>query len=97
MLKKKGIKDSVVTATDTLTYQCLIEGYGYENDSMPRMTDFKAHYRTKYTQTNTTITQPIIKQEKRKIIHIQPQAGFGYGVFNKQPDLYIGLGIGIDI
>lgn len=87
----------MVTDQDTLEYQCLIEGYSMDGDSMPRLTDFKAHYKAKYTQTNTVITQPIIKQEKRKIIHIQPQAGFGYGVFNKQPDLYIGLGIGVDI
>ena len=87
----------MVTPTDTLRYQCLIEGYGYENDSMPRLTDFKAHYKAKYTQTNTTITQTITKPQKRKLIHIQPQVGFGYGVINKKPDMYVGLGIGIDI
>lgn len=87
----------MVTDQDTLEYQCLIEGYSIDGDSMPRLTDFKAHYKAKYTQTNTVITQPIIKPQKRKLIHIQPQATFGYDPLNKQWGAVVGFGIGLNI
>lgn len=46
--------------------------------------------------TNTiTITKYIDKP--KKLINIQPQLGMGYGVFNKKPDMYVGIGIGINI
>lgn len=46
--------------------------------------------------TNTiTITKYIDKP--KKLINIEPQLGMGYGVFNKKPDMYVGIGIGINI
>lgn len=88
----------MVTATDTLTYQCVIEGYSMDGDSMPRIADFKAHYKAKYTQTNTVITQPIIKPQKRnKWLHIQPQITAGFDPINKQWAAVVGFGVGVDI
>ena len=46
--------------------------------------------------TNTiTITKYIDKP--KKLISIQPQLGMGYGFFNKKPDMYVGIGIGVNI
>lgn len=46
--------------------------------------------------TNTiTITKYIDKP--KKLINIEPQIGMGYGVFNKKPDMYVGIGIGVKI
>ena len=97
MSKKKEYQDSVVTATDTLEYQCSIEGYSMDGDSMPRMTDFKAHYKAKYTQTNTVITQPIIKPQKRNKWVVTFGVGSGIGLFNRQPDIYVGFNIGYSL
>lgn len=64
---------------------------------MPRLINFKAHYKHKIINTNTTITQPIITPQKPNKWHIRPTCGIGYGIINKKTDLYIGFGISIDI
>lgn len=47
-------------------------------------------------KTNTiTITKYIGKP--KKLINIEPQLGMGYGVFNKKPDMYVGIGIGLNL
>jgi hypothetical protein len=46
--------------------------------------------------TNTITIEKYIDRPK-KFISIQPQLGMGYGVFNKKPDMYVGIGIGVNI
>ena len=52
--------------------------------------------KSEITKTNTIeITKYV--EKKRSRIHIQPQVGVGYGLINKKADVYIGIGIGIDL
>lgn len=97
MSKKKEYQDSVVTDSDCIRYQASIEGYGYENDSMPRLIDFKAHYRFKYTQTNQVITHQIITPHTQNKWHISPSVTFGYDPINKQWGGVIGIGVNYNI
>lgn len=47
-------------------------------------------------KTNTiTITKYI--EKPKKLFNIQPQLGFGYGLINKNVDMYVGIGIGVNI
>lgn len=71
---------------DTLTYNAYVSGYKASLDSI----DFDLRYRI--INTNTVITKDK-KQKWADNFSIGIQTGFGYGVFNKEPDLYIGIGI----
>lgn len=86
-----------MTESDTLTFQCSVEGYSMNDDSLPRMTDFKAHYKHKIIQTNTVTTIEKIKPQKQNKWHISPQIGIGYGLTNKKADIFIGIGINYNI
>ena len=37
------------------------------------------------------------KQKWHKNFHLGIQAGFGYGVFNRKPDIFIGVGVSYDL
>lgn len=42
-------------------------------------------------------TQTTVRTTKNKVLNFGPQIGFGYGVFNKKPDLYVGFGLNINL
>lgn len=61
---------------------------------MPRLSDFKAHYSHKYYQTNTTtIIEKQIKYKQSRW-NVTAGVGTGYGVINKQADIYLGFTVG---
>lgn len=60
------------------TYRAVISGY---RASLDTIQIYPIH-------TITTITNT-----KQKRFNIGVQAGIGYGVFNKKPDVYVGLGV----
>lgn len=43
------------------------------------------------SEVQTTITKTIVK--KSSLVTVGIQAGGGYGIFNKNPDVYVGLGV----
>lgn len=43
------------------------------------------------SEVQTTITKTIVK--KSSLVTVGIQAGGGYGIFNKKPDVYVGLGV----
>lgn len=60
------------------TYRAVVSGY---RASLDTIQVYPIH-------TYTTITNT-----KQKRFNIGVQAGVGYGVFNKKPDIYVGLGV----
>lgn len=62
------------------TYRAVVSGYRANLDTIQV---YPIH-------TYTTITNIITKQKR---FNIGVQAGVGYGLFRKQPDVYIGLGV----
>ena len=62
------------------TYRAVVSGY---RASLDTIQVFPLH-------TYTTITNTITKQRR---FNIGVQAGFGYGIFTKKPDVYVGLGV----
>ena len=98
-LKAKHYTDTIKEKDDTLVYQLKVEGYSMDdNDSLPRMTDFKALYKHKYyqTNTNTTITAKVPQKQSKCPLRISPLAGIGYGLTKKEFDAFVGLGISIN-
>lgn len=62
------------------TYRAVVSGY---RASLDTIQVYPIH-------TYTSITNTITKQKR---FNIGVQAGFGYGCFNKKPDVYVGLGM----
>lgn len=62
------------------TYRAVVSGY---RASLDTIQVYPIH-------TYTTITNTITKQRR---FNIGVQAGFGYGIFTKKPDVYVGLGM----
>lgn len=62
------------------TYRAVVSGYRASLDTIQIYP----------THTYKTIINTITKQRR---FNIGVQAGVGYGVFNKKPDIYVGLGV----
>ena len=73
-----------ISSKDTCDLQIYTTGINTSLDSLK--------WRLKTHQINTVETVTITKYVEHKKLRITPQVGMGYGVFNKQCDLYIGLG-----
>lgn len=80
----KYFNKSLVMGLDTADVEIHTQGI---NTSLEEL-----KMRLRLHQVNTVETVTITKYVEHKKLRITPQAGFGYGVFNKQCDLYIGLG-----
>lgn len=86
----KYFNKSLVMGLDTADVEIHTQGI---NTSLEEL-----KLRLRLHQVNTTEVVEITKYvDKKKWIQIQPQVGFGYGVFGKQCDMYVGLGIGINL
>lgn len=99
--KTKVVRDTLKT-TDTIPQfvevEVPIETKEYKDSSyycrISGFQPFLEHLEVYPVQT--TITKEIT-QYKAKKWNCGIQAGFGYGVFNKKPDLYIGIGVNYNI
>lgn len=70
------------TYTDDSTYNVRISGF------QPILEDITVYPRTMY------ITKEKVREiEKKDRFNIGIQVGSGYGIFTKQPDVYVGIGI----
>ena len=80
-----------ISSKDTCDLQIYTTGINTSLDSLK--------WRLKTHRVNTTEVVEIIKYEekKKKWLHIQPQATFGYDPLNKQWGAVVGLGIGVDL
>lgn len=73
-----------ISSQDTCDLQIYTTGINTSLDSLKWM--------LKTRQINTVETVTITKYVEHNKLRITPQVGFGYGVFNRQCDMYIGLG-----
>lgn len=73
-----------ISSQDTCDLQIYTTGIKTSLDSLK--------WRLKTHRVNTTEVVTITKFVEHKKLRITPQVGMGYGVFNKQCDMYIGLG-----
>lgn len=80
-----------ISSQDTCDLQIYTTGINTSLDSLK--------WRLKTHRVNTTEVVEIIKYEekKKKWLHIQPQATFGYDPLNRQWGAVVGLGIGVDL
>lgn len=79
-------KDTTCTPPASVNYHLLVRTDNYDVDSIGLK--FNVDY-PRITETQT-ITKTITK---KKHWGYGIQTGFGYGIFNRKPDLYIGMGI----
>lgn len=87
--KRVQYEDSVVKDNGaTVLWYASVSGHNPSLDTLDFTVDYPVITNTEVV-TNT-IEKTIQKPAPRFSVGIQ--AGFGYGVFNKKPDLYIGLG-----
>lgn len=92
--ESKRFDKTILSGKDTAYVQVYTSGINTSLDSLKM--------RLKTHKEIITSTVEITKYvEKKKTFwnrfHIQPQVGVGYGVFNKNIDAYVGVGIGFDI
>ena len=78
--------DTTCTPPASVNYHLLVRTDNYDIDSIALR--FNVDY-PKITQTQT-ITKTVTK---KKHWNYGIQTGFGYGVYNRKPDLYIGVGV----
>ena len=78
--------DTTCTPPASVNYHLLVRTDNYDVDSIALR--FNVDY-PKITQTQT-ITKTVTR---KKHWNYGIQTGFGYGVYNRKPDLYIGVGI----
>lgn len=76
---------------DTLTYDASISGWSVDGDSFPRLDSIRFDLKGHNIKDKEIITKTIIKRQRG--LKISPTIGVGYGVFNKKPDVYIGVSV----
>lgn len=82
--EKKTFEKRLTMGLDTADVEVTTEGI---NTSLSEL-----KMRLRLHQVNTQEVVEVTKYVEHKKLRITPQVGMGYGMFNKQCDLYIGLG-----
>ena len=79
--------DSILLPRETKTYEdstykAVVSGYKPSLDTL-----------MVYPKTTYIVTEKVREIEKKQRWNIGLQVGSGYGIFTKQPDVYVGIGI----
>ena len=92
--ESKRFDKTILSGKDTADVQVYTSGINTSLDSLKMR--LKTHNKV---ITNTVEITKYVEKKKTfwNRFHIQPQVGVGYGVFNKNIDAYVGVGIGFDI
>lgn len=89
--ERKTYNDTICQNQDSILLKTTISGINARIDSL--QVSLK---KQEIIKTNTiTITKYI--EKPKKLFNIQPQLGVGYGIFNRNVDMYVGIGIGANI
>ena len=89
--EQKYYSETFYMGKDTATVGVLTTGINTSVDSISIL------LRTRKPTVVQTVEITKYVEKKRSIIHIQPQATFGYDPLNKQWGAVVGFGIGVDI
>lgn len=85
IVENKTYKDTICNEKDSIILQSTIQGV----NAMLLSTEVDWRKHTEVI-TNTITIEKYIKPKK---IRITPQLGVGYGLLNKQTDIYLGIGL----
>lgn len=96
-LNTKTFENTLTDNNDTLHYQAIVTGYDKDNEDYPRLDSIRWILSHQMIQTNTTTTQVIKVPQKASKWHLTPSIGTGYGLVNKQCDVYLGISLGYSI
>lgn len=77
---------------DSITYQADLSGYNLNENDYPSLDSIKFKLNYKQINTNTIIEKPVANKQSRW--NVTAGVGTGYGVINKQADVYLGFTIG---
>ena len=81
-------RDTLCQGKDTAVVLVSTSGYEHKIDSL--------HLELRKQEITREITRTITVEKQRSRFHISPQVGVGVGIFNKKPDIYIGVGCSYD-
>lgn len=96
-LQHKTYGDTITNNGDTTKYEAYITGYGINNDSMPKLDSLKLSTSHKTIYVDRTITKTIKVSQKQNKWGVTIGVGTGYGIINKQADIYVGFTVGYKI
>jgi len=90
--EQKKYEKSLVSDKDTADLEIYVTGINTSLDSLKM--SLKTH-----TVTNTIEITKYVEKKKTvwDRIHFEPQVGIGYGLTNKKTDIYVGVGLGVDL
>lgn len=90
--ESKRYDRSLVSNEDTCDLQIFASGIDTSLDSL------KWRLKTHTVTNNVEITKYIQKNKTIKDrIHLEPQVGVGYGLIGRKVDVYVGVGLGVDL
>lgn len=96
-LKEKTYSNTITDNNDTIEYKAYITGYDVDTQEYPRLDSIKLNLRHFLSQTNKSTIQVVKCPQKRSKWRLSPSIGIGYGLLNKQSDVFLGVTIGYDI
>ena len=96
-LKGKTYSKTITDDNDTITYHAHVSGYDVDGQEYPRLDSIGFSLRRFVTQTNTTSTQVVKAQQKRRFITTSPSITLGYDPFNKQWGAMVGLSLNFNV
>ena len=96
-VKKKDYSDTLQMGQDTLLYTASVTGRSYEDEDYPKLDSISFILRGYNTKDKEIITNTITRQQKARKWYIGAQAGYGYGIINKKPDIFVGIGVSYTI
>ena len=90
--EQKRYEKSLISEKDTADLEIYVTGINTALDSL------KMRLKT-HTVTNTIEITKYVEKKKtfKERFHLEPQVGFGYGLTNKKADIFVGVGLGIDL
>ena len=92
--ENKTYQDTIACAGDTMVVTSYIRGVSAHLDSISVRSK-----KSEVIKTNTIEVTKYVERPRRlwDRVHIQPQVGAGYGFIHRKPDIYVGIGVGIDL
>lgn len=91
-LKKKEVSNTLIQNQDTLQYNLWMTGRSYEEEDYPSVDSINFKVNHQIINTTTIIEKPI--EHKKSRWNVTVGVGTGYGVINKQADIYLGVTFG---
>lgn len=90
--ENKTYNDTICAQNDTAIITSYISGINAKLDSLNLRLN-----RREIIKTNTIEVIKYIKDDKTQRFNISPQLGVGYGITNKKPDIYAGIGVSVNL